>query len=133
MPMCDTPTSVALQECASRVLCQLGWGWKECVYREALAAELRRRNYDVSTEVALPIKYDSSPLSNVYAKVDMLLNGDTVIELKSSNCSVASLSRAKQQCYRYMTCCCHGNSGIGYVIVFPDARDSGVSIFCVKL
>ena len=108
-----------MQSAISKVHEELGWGWKECVYREALAIELRRVGHAVSTEVAMPIKYRGEPLSNVHARVDMLVDGHVIVELKAG-ASPSALAKAEQQCRRYLHACAGHAADEGYVVVFAD-------------
>ena len=120
-------TMSVIEACAQAVYNELGWGWKECVYREALAVELRRNNMDVSTEVAHAIKFKGEPLSNVFAKVDMLVNTSIVVELKTCNSPTAT-ERAIQQCQRYLRCCADIQADNGMVICFPDSPNGVVTV-----
>ncbi len=109
-----------VHSCVEKVHEHLGWGWKECVYREALAIELRRVGYMVSTEVSMPIKYKGEPLSNVHARVDMLIDGRVIVELKAG-ASQSGLAKAKQQCKRYLNACGGHAADAGLVVIFADA------------
>ena len=80
----------------------MGWGWQECVYREALAAELRGRSHTVETEVSFPVTYKGRPLSNTFFRVDMLVNGRLVVELKAGVTNNL-LETATRQCERYVS------------------------------
>ena len=90
------------------------------MYREALAIELRRVGYMVSTEVSMPIKYKGEPLSNVHARVDMLIDGRVIVELKAG-ASQSGLAKAKQQCKRYLNACGGHAADAGLVVIFADA------------
>tara|TARA_B100000519_G_scaffold184221_1_gene178400 strand:+ start:115 stop:495 length:381 start_codon:yes stop_codon:yes gene_type:complete len=110
----------SVHACVEKVQSHLGWGWKECVYREALAIELRNSGYMVNTEVSMPIKYKGQPLSNVHARVDMLLDGHCIVELKVGG-SQAGLAKAQQQCKRYLNACGGHAADGGLVVIFADA------------
>ena len=110
----------SVHACVQKVQSHLGWGWKECVYREALAIELRRIGYTVSTEVAMPIKYKGEPLSNVHARVDMLINGHVIVELKAG-ASPSGLAKAEQQSRRYLNACGGHAADEALVVIFADA------------
>ena len=116
--MTDVRSNV--HSCVEKVHEHLGWGWKECVYREALAIELRREGHTVSTEVSMPIKYKGEPLSNVHARVDMLIDGRVIVELKAG-ASQSGLAKAKQQCKRYLNACGGHAADAGLVVIFADA------------
>jgi len=98
----------------------LGWGWREEVYREALAVELAPLK--VACEVAMPILYKGTPLSHVSVRWDMVVEGCVLVELKAvkSKLSIA----AARQCQRY-------DAGAGHLCVainFPDRPRAQVEI-----
>ena len=131
MSLSDDAMSSMVQSCANTVLHHLGWGWKENVYREALAVELRK-NVDVSTEVAHPVKYCGVPLSNVFSKVDLVVDGHVLLELKVGVLLGSSaFSRAHRQCTRYLRHCVHA-CDYGFVIVFPDTPEGDVKVVRVS-
>ena len=108
----------AVHEAATAVFEQLGWGWQESVYREALCAELRSRSHTVETEVSFPVTYKGRPLSNTFFRVDMLVNGTLVVELKAGLTSAPD--SAVRQCTRYIDMI----GGKGMVVQFR--RDGAV-------
>lgn len=98
----------------------LGWGWNESVYREAMMVELRNSNYGCSEEVYRAIPYKNTILSNVCARIDILLtmkHFGMIIELKSDSANKNSMTKAKCQCERYMRIM---NYKYGMVINFPE-------------
>ena len=127
--MTDVPTnydSAAVQlkvwEASETVYEILGFGWHEAVYREALAAELRMQGCTVETEVSFPVTYKGRPLSYVFFRVDMLVNYNTVVELKAIR--ETSMNVAVRQCERYMNMIkCHG-----LVLNFTAQEGSKVSM-----
>ena len=104
---------------AEAVYSELGWGWREDVYREALAVELRRRGRAVQKEVVFPIRYKGEVLSHVGLRVDMVVGGTLVVELKANAGEPAALRRAEQQCRRYVRILA-APSLSGLVLNFPD-------------
>ena len=60
----------------------LGPGLLESVYEEALAYELQKRNLKVERQKDVPIQYDGQ-LLNTPLRLDMLVEGRVVVELKS--------------------------------------------------
>lgn len=72
---------------AMKVHSKLGPGLLESVYETCLAHELRQRDHQVATQVAVPVRYDGLCLEAGY-RIDMLVD-DAVVELKA----VESLER----------------------------------------
>ena len=125
--MADVQRVAAIQRLACtvarKVYESLGWGWREEVYREAMAQELCALGVDARCEVALPVIYKGRPLSHVSVRMDMLLDGAVVIELKA----VARLSaRAGRQCRRYIDNCAGVRAGVA--INFPDAPKREIEV-----
>ena len=61
---------------------QLGHGFLEAVYQEALAIEMTDRGIPCNREVALPIIYKNQQFSTVY-RADFVCFNDIVVELKA--------------------------------------------------
>ena len=125
--MADIQRVAAVQRLACTVARQvydsLGWGWREEVYREAMARELCALGVDARCEVTLPVTYKGRPLSHVSVRMDMLLDGAVVIELKA----VARLSaRAGRQCQRYINNCAGVRAGVA--INFPDGPNKKIEV-----
>jgi GxxExxY protein len=62
---------------------QLGGGFLEPVYQEALAIEFKELNLPFEREVQLPIYYKEHKLTKLY-KPDFICFGKIIIELKAS-------------------------------------------------
>ena len=60
---------------------ELGIGFRETIYQEALAVELRRGGHLVDTECVVPVKYKGSFVGNI--RCDIIMNGETIIECKA--------------------------------------------------
>jgi GxxExxY protein len=60
----------------------LGPGLLESSYHACLLHELRKRGLDVESQLPLPIHYDGLEIDAGY-RIDMLVNGEVVVELKS--------------------------------------------------
>ena len=60
----------------------LGPGLLESVYEEALTYELQKRGLKVERQKEVPIHYDGQ-LLNTTLRLDMLVEGQVIIELKS--------------------------------------------------
>ena len=102
---------------AATVYDELGWGWREDVYREALALELRNAGVDCRCEVTVPVMYKQSPLSYVSVRIDMLLDSCVAVELKAVSSPLPV--RAVRQCERYVASV--PDVAAGVAINFPDA------------
>ena len=92
-------------EMGREVYRELGWGWQESVYREAMMIELRNQNYRCSEEVYQAIPYKNGFLSNVCGRIDILVDlgrFGMIIELKSDSANKTSMIKACCQCKRYM-------------------------------
>ncbi len=61
---------------------QLGNGFLEAVYQEALAVELESRHIPFNREVTFPIYYKGRQLSTHY-RADFICYGTVVVELKA--------------------------------------------------
>ena len=61
---------------------QLGHGFLEKVYENALAHELRKRKYEVSQQAPIKVRYNGVVVGEYYA--DLLVNGAVILELKAA-------------------------------------------------
>lgn len=59
----------------------LGYGFLEKVYENALAYELRKRNYDVIVQMPLAVYYDGVVIGEYFA--DLVVNDVVILELKA--------------------------------------------------
>ena len=105
---------------SKKVYKELGWGWREDVYREALAFELRDSNYLVEAEVTSSINYRGRPLQYVNFRIDLLVEKNIVVELKACAGDGRTTVKAHQQCLRYLRMT---NLGFGLVINFPEKEN----------
>ena len=88
--------------CAMKVHRQLGPGFLESVYRNALAFELRRAGLSVELEKHITVKYEHVIVGDFIA--DLVINETVICELKAA----AGLSRADEvQLVNYLTATNH--------------------------
>ena len=59
---------------------QLGYGFLETVYENALAHELRKRGHRVSQQAPITVRYDNIVVGEYFA--DILVDGKVIVELK---------------------------------------------------
>ena len=61
----------------------MGPGLLESVYRKCLAKVLRDAGYEVEEEVYLPVKFRGEVVEDKAYRIDLLVNGSVVVEVKS--------------------------------------------------
>lgn len=122
---CDSRLDALVRRVASAARTayrELGWGWREDVYREALARELAPLR--VACEVAQPVLYKGYPLPHVSVRWDMLVDDAVLVELKAVKARLPA--SAVRQMQRYRQSCPHTYRAL--VINFPDRPDACVEI-----
>jgi len=62
---------------------QLGYGFLENVYENALVHELRKRGHSVTQQAPISVRYDTIIVGEYFA--DMLVDGTVIIELKRAD------------------------------------------------
>jgi GxxExxY protein len=71
-----------IQGAVFAVHCELGPGYLESVYQEALEYELRKRDIPYVSQKKLTVFYDGKPLNNRF-RIDLLCFDEIVLELKT--------------------------------------------------
>jgi GxxExxY protein len=92
----------------------LGPGLLESTYRACLAYELRKRGMRVETEVAVPVVYDQMKMVDVGYRMDMLVEGELVVEIKSFE---AITPMHKAQLLTYLK---HSKRRLGLLLNFKE-------------
>lgn len=74
--------ATAAVDCGYRLHADLGPGLLESAYEALMAEALRQRGLKVARQVAVPLQYSGVVVDNAF-KIDLLINGKLVVELKS--------------------------------------------------
>jgi len=111
---------------ARQVYATLGWGWREEVYREALARDLQAAGLSVSVEVSMPVMYKGHPLSHVSVRWDMVVDNCVLVELKAVQGLRAG---ALRQCERYAGVA-RDSGHLCVAINFPDKPRAALESSC---
>ncbi len=93
----------------------LGYGYLEAPYANALAVELGARGLVVKREVPVRIVYRGVPVG--YYRYDMLVNGQIIVEVKAN---IALSNADHRQLLNYLKA---GNIEVGLLVNFgPEAK-----------
>ena len=104
-----------MEDICKKVYAGLGTGFRETIYQEALAVELRSAGHIISTECVIPVKYKDQYVGNI--RCDIIMNNDMVIECKA----IAKLGeKERQQIKQYLR-----TTGIfkGYLVNFGNTLE----------
>jgi GxxExxY protein len=99
-------------EAAYRVHTAVGPGLLESAYVACLVHELRRSGLSVKTEVPVPVIYEGEKLANVGYRIDILVEDELIIEVKSLE-AVAPVHVAQLVSYLKLA-----DRRLGYVLNF---------------
>lgn len=80
--MTENELSYAIRGAAFKVHTGLGPGLLESSYEAALAHELKKEGFEVTTQIGLPMVYDTIKMDVGY-RIDILVNKKVIIEVKS--------------------------------------------------
>lgn len=73
----------AALDAAFAVHSELGPGLLESTYKACLAYELSKRGLRAMVEVPVPVVYDGKKLADVGYRVDLLVEGELIVEVKA--------------------------------------------------
>ncbi len=99
-------------DCAFQVHSQLGPGLLESSYKACLAYELTKRGFTVGIEVPVPLVYDGQKLGDVGYRLDLLVDNELILEIKSVE-AINPIHRAQLLSYLRLS-----NRRLGYVLNF---------------
>ena len=113
-------------DAAIRVHRELGAGLLESVYQISLVMELELRGIRVDQNIAVPLFYRGIN-TNKYFEIDILVEGEIILELKASNGGLPPVFMAQLLTYLKLS-----NRKLGYLINFnvPLLKDGFKRVVC---
>ena len=99
-------------DCAFRVHTALGPGLLESSYKAWMAYELAKAGTSVQQELPVPLVYDGVKISDVGYRLDILVDGELIIETKSVE-GISPVHRAQLLSYLRLS-----SRRLGYVLNF---------------
>jgi GxxExxY protein len=106
-------TTASIIEHSINIHKKLGPGLLESVYQWILAYELRKAQFDVETEVPIPVQWDGHEIDDGF-RADLMVNKRVLIELKSVE-SVSKIHKKQTLTYLKLT-----GLQVGLLINFGD-------------
>lgn len=101
MPNND-PQTYAIIGAAMEVHRELGHGFLESVYHEALGIELALRGIAFESEHPIRLTYKSRPMESFF-KADLICFGEIIVELKSLSAGTGKVEQAQVLHYLHAT------------------------------
>ncbi len=83
-----------IKTCTQEVINELGEGWSERVYHNALLSELRRKGLSYETEATTPVRYKGENVG--FVRLDILVENRIILELKKGNTAKAKKTDVNQ-------------------------------------
>jgi len=80
--MHENDLSYEIRGAAFKVHSILGPGLLESVYETAMTHELRKKEFEVRTQIGLPVVYDEIKMEHGF-RLDLLVNNKVIVEIKS--------------------------------------------------
>jgi GxxExxY protein len=99
-------------DCAFHVYSGLGPGLLESSYKACLAYELAKADLTIQTELPVPLVYDGLKIADVGYRLDILVNSELILEIKSVE-AISPVHRAQLLSYLRLS-----GRRIGYVLNF---------------
>lgn len=99
-------------DCAFKVHSELGPGLLESSYKACLAFELAQAGHIVEMEVPIPLVYQGQKLADVGYRLDILVNGHLILEVKSVE-AISPIHKAQLLSYLRLS-----GRRLGYVLNF---------------
>jgi len=90
-----------IKTCTQEVIKELGEGWSERVYHNALLSELRRKGLSYETEATTPVRYKGENVG--FVRLDILVENRIIVELKKGTGGTKAKKTDVNQLIRYCT------------------------------
>ena len=109
---------------ARRVYSQLGGGFSERVYHNAMEVLLRTEGIPYETERIIPIEFEGHTIGNLRA--DLIVNKDLIVELKATKSITPAMTTQAQKYLQLL------NLQHALVINFPQPSGEDCEILVVE-
>ena len=107
-----------IKNIANRVFKEMGAGFSERAYHNAMNAVLNAQGINFKTECTIPVMVENTEVSKIRA--DLVIDNTVVVELK---CSDRILNIHSTQCFMYMK---HLKINDGLIVKFPKLNNQPV-------